>query len=112
MIDQQNAMDGYNQAIVEQRDRLGQELAAKEAAIEAEQQARKDLALKLFGLQSKVMGGTSFDADADIDPEKELARKDAERRRMQLKLKAKKRNEEALEAKRKEAIAEKEAAEE
>ena len=120
---QKRALEEYNQSVVEQRNRLGEELLERESAIQISEQGRVSLEKKLEALKAKVMNGFGSDAatgegsspaegGANNLLEVEMARKERERRRLQAKLRAKKRKEAVLEAERFQAEQEKKEAEE
>ena len=67
LLDKQDALKGYNDSILQQRNEMGQALEAKAGEVEAERKAREALAQQLTVLQSKVMG-RSFRLKG-LDPE-------------------------------------------
>mmetsp|Transcript_27270 Transcript_27270/g.56059 ORF Transcript_27270/g.56059 Transcript_27270/m.56059 type:complete len:966 (-) Transcript_27270:197-3094(-) len=107
--DQKAALEEYNRSVVEQRNKLGQELMGKDEAIQKEKNQMEEMKRRLEGLKQKVMGGMGIPAEegAEDEVEMQLAKKERERRRMQAKLRAKKRKEEQLEREREQAEREK-----
>jgi hypothetical protein len=113
-LNQKRALEEYSQSVVEQRNRLGEELLQRETAIRASEDGRIVLEEKLRALKDKVMNGFGIGAANGQEEETlevEMARKERERRRMQAKLRAKKRKEAVLEAERLQAEQEKKEAE-
>jgi kinesin family protein 3/17 len=105
---QRKALEGYNDAVVQQRNELGAAMEAKDQQVETERKARELLQAKLDALQSKVRGttvgspskslrGENVEEDQD-DPVILLARQQAEFRRAQLKLRAEKKRKARLAA--------------
>ena len=107
------AMEEYNQSIIEQRNRLGEELLKHEGAAQTAVAERAALEAKLESMKAKVMHGFGL-AGGDATEgsfEVELARKERERRKMQAKLRAKKLKETQLEQERLQAESDKKEAE-
>jgi kinesin family protein 3/17 len=115
-LHQKKALEDYNESVVQQRDRLGEELLAREAAVQRAQLQRLALESKLADLQAKLMGGVAGApaknlggrGRAGLGPgatpaeqaEMEQALKERERRRSAAKVRAKKRKEASAEAER------------
>eukprot|EP00614_Pseudopedinella_elastica_P001436 CAMPEP_0172586934 /NCGR_PEP_ID=MMETSP1068-20121228/6129_1 /TAXON_ID=35684 /ORGANISM="Pseudopedinella elastica, Strain CCMP716" /LENGTH=915 /DNA_ID=CAMNT_0013381825 /DNA_START=176 /DNA_END=2923 /DNA_ORIENTATION=- len=112
-LDQRKAMQDYNASILEQRNRLGEELIAREDSAREADAARRALQQQMEEMKAKVMHGFGLKSqDAGEDLEVQIAKKERERRLMQAKLRAKKKKEAALEAERLQAEQEKKEAEE
>ena len=119
-LKQRKALEEYNASVVDQRNRLGEELQEKDGAVRAAQLHRAKIEGKLAELQAKLMHGFGIAPSSAKDGTAaavadtvaiELARKEREYRRVQAKLRAKRRKEAQLEAEKKEAEAEKKEAE-
>lgn len=108
----QNALKSYNQAVIAQRNRLGEELEKKAEEAEKERAEREALAAKLLQLTSKVMKSTAIRKDGSDDPEVILARQQHDYRKAQLRLKQQKKREAKVRAEREQALEEKKELEE
>ncbi|GBG29741.1 Kinesin-like protein FLA10 [Hondaea fermentalgiana] len=91
------ALQDYSDAVVEQRNRLGEELDRKEVEMERQQREREGLEKKLRRLESHVLGQDKNVKEDELRKEKVIeARKQRELRKAQLKLKEQQRKEAEL----------------
>lgn len=91
------ALQDYSDAVVEQRNRLGEELDRKEVEIEMQRREREGLERKLRRLESHVLGQDKSIKQDEVRREKVIeARKQRELRKAQLKLKEQQRKEAEL----------------
>ena len=112
-LQSKQALEEYNQSIIEQRNRLGEELLKHEGAAQIAVAERAALEAKLESMKAKVMHGFKLSGGDATEGsfEVELARKERERRKMQAKLRAKKLKESQLEQERLQAESDKKEAE-
>jgi kinesin family protein 3/17 len=110
-LQSKQAMEEYNQSIVEQRNRLGEELLKRDGAVQAALAERAALEAKLEAIKAKVVHGFGQGGPDEGTLEVKLARKERERRKTQAKLRAKKLRETQLEQERLQAETDKKEAE-
>jgi len=98
MVEEENrALQDYSDAVVEQRNRLGEELDRKEEEIERQRKEREFLEAKLHQLQNHVLGKDKTLSKDELRKGKvSEARKQREIRKAQMQLKLQKRKEAEL----------------
>lgn len=111
-VKEKQELKAFNQAVTDQRDRIGEELAKTQYAMEASMKEKEELRSKLKKIESQILGGSSSRALASselgnesprplVDSEIALLKQQVEFRRTQIKLKEKARKEAQNEAARK-----------